>query len=227
MEQLLRYLMALFTPWGRISQTAYGILALVIVGLHAGSAIMLANQPEGYPAYNPYSIAQFGLIWMMFCIISRRFHDYGETAFLLIPVMICIMAGHLSALDHAKLLESPFEEDRDQAQLYDRIRLVLQIFGIIVAVIAMRNPGDDGTNAFGKPFDNTAKKARMARTAAVAPRNLQSALARGSMRDAEHDEAQASAPQEHRTPRRRPQGFAGDRRVTTPHEFRRKPGKTS
>lgn len=227
MPRPLRYLQALFTPWGRLSQLGYGTLALVIIGLHVATATLLANQPEGYPPYNPYSIAQFLFIWMMFCIVSRRFHDTGETAFLLIPVMICIMAGHLGALDHAGLADSPFEDDRDQAQLYERIRLVLQMFGVIVALVAMRNPGDDGANAFGPPFDNSARTARVAKNAA-SPRSPQSVVARATQRHAEAGagagHAGGMAEPEHKAPQRRP-GFAGDRRVTAPHEFRRKPGK--
>jgi uncharacterized membrane protein YhaH (DUF805 family) len=143
---------ALFTPWGRLSPVPYALLAFALIAVHTTLQMTLTAHAEDWPAYNPYSTAQVALIWMFFAISSRRFHDAGKTAFFLMPLMMATIAASLYAIEQSPLALSTFVEDQDVAQFADRIRMLVQIAGLVALGGGICVASDGGTNAFGPPF---------------------------------------------------------------------------
>ena len=155
MTQLQQLLLALVTPWGRLPQSIYGLLTLAVCVLHGAIVLFLASRIEdhpGYSGYNALSIALIALIWVQFCLMSRRFRDSSNAAFFLLPVIVATAAAYLYAIDHAGLAASPFQEDRDQAAFAEQIRTVFQTIGLALMLFALKSSGDSGPNAFGPEF---------------------------------------------------------------------------
>lgn len=144
--------MALFTPWGRLSQLVFTVLVVVIMTVHGLLQVYLDARIEDLQAYNPYQLAQLVTLWMLFSILSRRFHNSGNAALFLVPYFALTFAAYLFAFDHWKLAVSPFEEDHDTAAWYDRIRMVFQLLGMAIVIFALKDAGDEGANAHGPAF---------------------------------------------------------------------------
>jgi uncharacterized membrane protein YhaH (DUF805 family) len=153
MAGFVQLLLALVTPWGRLPQLVYGVLTLAVGFAHGAIFAFLANHAEAYTGYNPLSMLLIVLIWVQFCLTSRRFHDSNSAAFFLLPLMILTIGVYLYAIDHAHLADSPFQEDRDDAALADQVRTVFQTIGLMIMLFALKSSGDSGDNAFGPEFD--------------------------------------------------------------------------
>ena len=147
-----KYILAILTPWGRLSQTTYAVMILVLVAAHTAILMHLSGHLEDYPPYNPYSIGLIVILWMSFSVLSRRFHDCNSAALFLLPILIMTVAAYLVAFDHAALAESPFEEDRDLWTFVENIRSAFQLAGMAIILFALKSSGTGGENAYGAPF---------------------------------------------------------------------------
>lgn len=167
MAPLRSILIALFTPWGRLSQLTFIVLASIILCIHGAVQVYLNTHIETLEPYNAYSIGQLVSLWMLFSILSRRFHDSGNAAILLVPFFAMTFAAYMFAIDNWKLAISPFEEDHDTAAWFERVRMVYQLIGFGVIIMALKDTGDEGPNAYGPPFGAPKKPDRHIRTNAA------------------------------------------------------------
>lgn len=194
-------LIALMTPWGRLSPVPFAALAFLLIAAHCLIQIHITQMGEDLQPYNSWSMSLFVLMWFGFCITSRRFHDSGQTAFWLVPLLVITFASYLAVFDNLHFATSVFEEDRDLLRWSERARFALQILGMVAMVAALVRPGDSGDNAFGHEFhvpDNAKPHAKAARVAAqMAP----TPAARKIAAAAHHETAVATEPAV--TPRRR------------------------
>ncbi len=149
-------LFALVTPWGRLSPVPFAAMAFLLIGAHCAVQIHITALGEDLAPYNAWSMSLFVLMWIGFCITSRRFHDGGQTAFWLVPLLIVTFASYLAVFDNLHFASSVFEEDRDVLRWSERTRFALQIAGLVAMVAALVRPGDTGDNTFGHEFDEPA-----------------------------------------------------------------------
>ncbi len=209
MARLLKYLLVLVTPWGRLPQFNYAVLALLTIALHVAITVYLSGHADGLPAYNPFAIAELALLWVMFSLLSRRFHDTGDPAIFLFPLLICTIVAYLAALDHGGLAVSVFEEDRDSAQMYEHLKIMFQASGLALALFAMKNPGDPHANTFGPEFTGAISAYRSRFVVAMKPAD-----------PAWKKTAPTAAPTKPARPRK--PGFGTDMRTSNPKDFRRR-----
>lgn len=209
MSGMLKYILAMVTPWGRLPQFSYGVLALLTLAAHFAISLYVSANIEELPAYNLYAMSELALLWVMFSLMSRRFHDSGDPAVFLFPLLICTIAAYLVALDHAKLMVSVFEEDRESAQMYGLLKAMFQACGLALALFAMKNSGDSHANAYGPEFSATtsARKSRIAE--AIKPP------------EPAWKRAAQSQPASKPAPPRKP-GFGADVRTSNSQGFRRR-----
>jgi uncharacterized membrane protein YhaH (DUF805 family) len=201
MLYLRKCLFALFTPWGRLSAAPFAVMTTLVIAAHCGIQMHITSLGEDLPPYNAWSMSLFVLMWISFCITSRRFHDGAQTAFWLVPLLVVTFASYLAVLDNLPLASSVFEEDRDALRWCERGRFALQILGLVAMVAAVARQGDVGDNIFGPefytpnakgaaksarvqaqvdPVQGQRRPARVAPTAvAAAPRQPQNFLANG------------------------------------------------
>ena len=217
MLYLRNCLIALVTPWGRLSATPFAAMTLAVITTHCLIQMYITDLADDLPPYNAWSMSLFGLMWMGFCLTSRRFHDSGKTAFLLVPALIVMFAAYLAVFDDLHFANSAFEEDRDVLRWAERARLVFQIAGMIAMIAALVRPGDAGSNAFGDEFydpkNATKSVARIAAHAApvVPARKIVPAPAEAPSQAAKRQDFLANGPRGRITPgesaRQRPDGF--------------------
>jgi uncharacterized membrane protein YhaH (DUF805 family) len=163
-------LIALIAPWGRLSAGPFAVMALLLILAHCAIQMHITDLADDLPPYNTWSMSLFVLMWMGFCISSRRFHDSGKTAFFLVPALVVMFAAYLAVFDDLHLANSAFEEDRDVLRWAERARLVFQILSLVAMGAALMRPGDVGENAFGDEFyDNKSTKKAATRLATHAP----------------------------------------------------------
>lgn len=158
-------LFALVTPWGRLSPVPFAAMAFLLIGAHCAIQIHITALAEDLPPYNAWSMSLFVLMWIGFCITSRRFHDGGQTAFWLVPLLVVTFASYLAVFDNLHFATSVFEEDRDVLRWSERTRFALQIASLVAMVVALVRPGDMGDNTFGHAFDEPDHGKSSSRTA--------------------------------------------------------------
>jgi uncharacterized membrane protein YhaH (DUF805 family) len=163
---LRNILLALVTPWGRLSQFPFIVLVVLLLCVHAGLQFYLSANIEELQPYNAFSMAQICILWMMFSILSRRFHDSGNAALFLVPYFACTFAAYLFAIDNWKLAVSPFEDDHETAAWFERIRVVFQLIGLGIIIFAFKDGGDTGANAYGPEWGGGQKQRKRTRMSA-------------------------------------------------------------
>ncbi|MGL4395272.1 MAG: DUF805 domain-containing protein [Hyphomicrobium sp.] len=152
MPWIIRLTGALLTPWGRISALPYAALSLLVVTVHVALKVRLAISFEDLPVYNPLATALIWLIWVQFCLVSRRLHDSGVNGFILLPLAVIAAAVYLNQFETAKLFDSDFLEER---QLAERAALwvkAVELIGIVLMGYAAIRAGEEGSNVYGLPF---------------------------------------------------------------------------
>ncbi len=219
MAYLRDIFLALTTPWGRLSQLPFIVLAAILLAVHGALQAYVSTHVDDLEAYNPYAIGQIVTLWMFFSILSRRFHDSGNAALLLVPYFAMTFAVYLLAMDNYKLAVSPFEDDHATAAWFERVRMVYQLIGFGVIIMALKDAGDDIGNAYGAPFGGAAPARKRREVSQAEPHGGEQPRVR---RVVETHTDQPAAPQPHhnrratdvRRGRITPAGPAG-----RPHEF--------
>lgn len=179
-------LFALTTPWGRLSPVPFAAMAFLLIAAHCAIQMHITELGDDLPPYNSWSMSLFVLMWFGFCVTSRRFHDGGQTAFWLVPLLIVSFASYLAVFDSLHLATSVFDEDRDALRWSERGRFALQILGMVAMMVAVLRPGDMGDNAFGHEFAATTGKAP-AKAARIAAHSAPTPSARKMAAAAHHD----------------------------------------
>lgn len=201
---------ALLTPWGRLSAVPFAVMAILLIAAHTYIQIHLTAAGDSLPTYNSWSVSYFVIMWVMFCIVSRRFHDAGKTAFFLVPLLFAIFASYLYYFDNMHFADSDFAEDRAIASWAEHIRLLLQFVTLGAIAFATLQQGDYGDNAFGPEFG---KKKGAAQTRAAPAQNQK--RQRRAARQL-NSPAAASRPQQSPPPPRREFEELGPRGRITP-----------
>lgn len=91
-------LLALLTPWGRLPQFTFAALAM---GLFIACYILwsMVSARAGHDPFGTPTFALFAVMWMLFCIFTRRFRDLGSSGALMLPVFILASVAVLAKLD--------------------------------------------------------------------------------------------------------------------------------
>jgi len=164
-----QYLAALFIPAGRISQAPFALLCIVLA---FGNIWVYAQAKRGGASSDIYMTVLLVLIWMKFCIMSRRMHDTGKSGAILVPILIFAMVAFLLSYDQGAMRTVGRGYSDYSLYLSHGTKIVRALF-IAVFIYLIRAPSDDGTNAYGPEWDDIpdeAPKARAtARTVEVAP----------------------------------------------------------
>ncbi|MEQ1673309.1 MAG: hypothetical protein ABL893_20870, partial [Hyphomicrobium sp.] len=85
-------------------------MAFVVILFTLALQIQTTLMADTLPPYNVWSMSLVAMLWPAFCITSRRFHDGGKTAIVLIPLLIMTLAAHLSVFDNLQYADSDFVE---------------------------------------------------------------------------------------------------------------------
>jgi uncharacterized membrane protein YhaH (DUF805 family) len=160
------YLLALLTPWGRVSQVPFFVLFLALVG----ADLMLFKSFDATVAENRAIDVQAGLLllvaWMQFCLLSRRMHDAEKTGLFLLIFLALAVFGWCKELD-PELLQIDISPTHRLAPVLAKIQHVGRLSGIVFFLIALGLPGTPGPNPFGAEFGEVENRVSRWRTESV------------------------------------------------------------
>ncbi|MEL6298270.1 MAG: DUF805 domain-containing protein [Pseudomonadota bacterium] len=144
------YIIALISPMGRLSQVPFVALAFLLGMTHIWIFAKIAH--ENVPLdFNAYTIAIFVMLWMQFCIFTRRMKDTGSSGMWFIPLTLLIAFIYACILDPSL---SPFDRQATAADgIIDQwgLRFVRGLF-FAIFIYAVKAGGEDGPNAYGPEF---------------------------------------------------------------------------
>lgn len=191
------YLLALVSPFGRINQLGFAILAIVLGFAHIYVYAQLKFQPW-LPAWNGYTLLLFCMLWMKFCILSRRLHDTGSNGFFLVPLLLVTAFLYLVAIDPVGMGVPQIKSGVFQYFVQQGIGLPRALL-IAVFLYCIRAQGESGPNGYGPEFgekdDNRARSTSGERFAGDVPQHSYGTVGGSGATDAGWSQ------------RRRPQGF--------------------
>lgn len=144
------YLLALISPFGRLGQFHFALLACLIAFAHLYIYAKMAGMPSDQP-WNVYSVALLVLIWSKFCIISRRLHDTGSNGLIAIPVLLIAVALYLYIIDPSIAGDRANLDATTLYVLEHGMTLPRAVF-IAAFLYCIRAGGETGPNAYGPEF---------------------------------------------------------------------------
>ena len=144
------YLLALVSPFGRLGQFHFAVLACVLAFAHLYIYGQMAHESSGSP-WNIYTIILFGLLWCKFCILSRRLHDTGSNGLIAVPVLlisaivyICVVDPELAGPKELRGMLGDF--------IVDQGMRIPRLLFMAVFIYCIRAMGEEGENAYGPEF---------------------------------------------------------------------------
>ncbi len=202
---VLRYLLALLTPSGRLPRMPYIAMSFVLIFAHAAVWRLLDAREDG-DAYGLLGGSLFFIMWMQFCVVSRRMHDVGRTNQMAVGLFMVAFITYLACLD-PNLLSKDEEAQEFWGGIITIVAQVARIAWMFIAVELFRQDGESGSNMFGPEFGsagiNAAKvdRAHMALAESYAATN---GISRSTPKAAAAPEPapQQSAPPLRKTPTR-------------------------
>lgn len=144
------YVLALFSPLGRLPQFPFAVLAVALAFAH----IFVIGQMswQGYAdTWNGYTILLFVMLWMQFCVFSRRLRDTGNSGAILVPVFLVAMAVFVQRLDPASMYHDATSSDLYQL-IGSRAEKLIRALYIAGFIYCIRAGGECGPNAYGPEF---------------------------------------------------------------------------
>jgi uncharacterized membrane protein YhaH (DUF805 family) len=147
------YLLALISPFGRLGQAHFALLACLIAFAHLYIYAKMAGMPSDEP-WNVYSIALLVMIWCKFCILSRRLHDTGSNGLIAIPVLLISVGLYLYIIDPSIAGDAANLDAGTQWVLEQGMRVPRALF-IAAFIYCIRAGGETGPNAYGPEFGDS------------------------------------------------------------------------
>ena len=165
------YLIALINPMGRLGQFHFATLACVLAFAHIYIYAQLTYERPLEP-WNFYTTCLFGMLWMKFCILSRRLHDTGSNGLIVVPVLLAAAICYLLVIDPDFAGPEAFRGPIGQFIIDQGMRIPRLLF-IAIFMYCIRAQGEAGENAYGPVFGDMRAEDVPARNANAKLDNLQ------------------------------------------------------
>ncbi|MEO0729637.1 MAG: DUF805 domain-containing protein [Pseudomonadota bacterium] len=157
----IHLVLALVSPSGRLSQVPFAFLCILLACGHLWAYGQIVINETGL-TWNTYTITLFAMLWMQFCVFTRRARDCGSSGVLYLPVLAIAILIYLVVLDPEGMwpgAQNSFlgEMTMDWGMRFLRaLYLALFIWGIKAA-------GDTGPNGYGPEFGESRDSERAGR----------------------------------------------------------------
>ena len=138
---------------GRLNQFGFALLAIGLAFGHIWVYAQLKYHPD-LTGWNAYTITLLVLLWMKFCIISRRMHDTGSSGFVLVPVLVVLAGLYVVIIDPETMGPSALDSDAAKFVMQHGMRLP-RVLLIAIFIYCIRSPGEAGPNGYGPEFGDS------------------------------------------------------------------------
>jgi uncharacterized membrane protein YhaH (DUF805 family) len=193
----LNYIKALISPAGRLDPVSFAFLSIVLAIGHLYVFAQISYQGTGL-AWNPYTISLFVMLWMQFCILTRRSKDTGSSGAIYLPVFLLAFVLFLIAIDPEGIWPDIEESGMGGYVTEYGVKFMRALY-VALFIYGIRAPGMDGENAYGPEFGEL--RDEDARARADKRRGVKAGGGKG-----EQVTVRAKAPKGFK-PRQRPAGF--------------------
>jgi len=144
------YLIALVSPAGRLPPASFAGLAILLAFGHIWLFGKIADHQLGL-SWNLYTIALFGMLWMQFCIFTRRMRDTGSNGAWILVFFFAAVFIFIVALDPTTVWVNGLDNPIGDGVVRWGLRLVRSIY-IAGLIYGIRAAGEEGANAYGPEF---------------------------------------------------------------------------
>ena len=154
---LIAYCKALLSPSGRLPRTSYSVISAALILLHA-LAWRMVQSAGADDVYGVYGGLLFLVMWMQFCIISRRMHDVGRTNQLAVGLFMLIVFSYLATLD-PRLLGKDEDTQEYWGEILVYVNHLVRLGWMFISVELLKQDGESGANMYGPEFGMSAVRA--------------------------------------------------------------------
>jgi len=155
------YVFALLSPNGRLGPVSFAFLSILLALGHLWAFAHISHQNDGL-TWNVYTIAVFAMLWMQFCILTRRSRDMGSSGALYIPALFIAVAIFLLTIDADAMCPDANETFIGEMVVKWGMRMLRGIY-IALLILGIKAPGMDGPNAYGPEFGERAENVTRSR----------------------------------------------------------------
>ncbi|MEL6226295.1 MAG: DUF805 domain-containing protein [Pseudomonadota bacterium] len=167
MYYLLSFLAALVIPHGRLSQVPFAFLAIVLALGHVWVFLKITQSGEGLQ-WNVYTIALFCMLWMQFCIFTRRSRDCGSSGIVYVLVLFLAVFTFLLAIDPEFMWPDASNSYFGELVMKWGLRFLRMLY-IALFLWGIAQVGEEGPNAFGPEFGEQVDRGLTAATSGYRP----------------------------------------------------------
>ena len=147
------YLIALVSPAGRLPPAPFAGLAVLLAFGHIWLFGKIADAQLGL-TWNPYTIALFAMLWMQFCIFTRRLRDTGSNGAWILVFFFIAVGMFIVALDPTMIWPKGLDNSVGDSAVRWGMRFVRGIY-VAGLIYGIRAAGQEGPNAYGPEFGDT------------------------------------------------------------------------
>ena len=147
---IVAYIKALLLPSGRLPRTSYTVISIWLAVCH-GLAWRMVQSEGGDDVYGIYGGLLFLVMWMQFCVISRRMHDVGRTNQMAVALFLLIVFSYLACLD-PKLLGKNEETQEYWGNILEIVNQLVRVAWMFISVELLKQDGEGGANMYGPEF---------------------------------------------------------------------------
>ncbi|MEO0672767.1 MAG: DUF805 domain-containing protein [Pseudomonadota bacterium] len=144
------FIIALLSPMGRLSQVGFVLLSFLLAmgHLYVFADIKHNDIPLGL---NWQTISLYAMLWMQFCVFTRRMKDTGSAGLWFLPLMFLVAFAYACTMD-----PSLVQFERGNSAMHEIIetwalRMVRALF-FAIFIYAVKAQGEEGPNAYGPEF---------------------------------------------------------------------------
>ena len=147
---LLDYLKAVLLPSGRLPRSSFVAMIILLGAAHA----LLYKLALNHEADDIYGVTGGGLLlvlWMSFCVVSRRMHDLGRSNMLAAGLFLFSAIVFLAELD-PRLLGKTEEAREYWYEIMAWLALLMRGAWFLISLELFKQEGEGGPNMYGQEF---------------------------------------------------------------------------
>lgn len=160
------HLAALLTPAGRVTPLVFFSFFVPLMALDLVLYKLVSAVPVAERGVSGAAILMLAVVWMQFCLLSRRRQDIGESGLPFIGFALLALLCWCKTVDPT-FLDPNLPASHRFANMVPYMHQAGRALAFVLFFMFLSTPGSDGPNAFGQEFGESSDRVSRWRTESV------------------------------------------------------------
>lgn len=160
------HLTALLTPAGRVTPVVYFGFFVPLMALDLVFYKLINAVPAAERGVNGAALGMLAVVWMQYCLLSRRRQDFGESGAPFIGLVLLALLCWWKTVDPS-FLDFNLPSSHRFANVVPYMPHAARVLTVVLFFMLLSRPGSDGPNAYGQEFGESGDRVSRWRTETV------------------------------------------------------------